>query len=239
MKRLSKRANQRIVRLEREFGKNTWATRYLKEKLEVEPLQAWTKSGRIRVNKSMTITQLDATIKATKEFLSSKISTKRGIKKSREIAIKALQRKYGTETRNIEYEEAETLINFFNDDTVNDITNYIEGSDVLPIIEEAREKQNDYMTFVSQMEAVQKYNKGKSFENILRKIYIKYVYKGKNDNEVDILYSNFIGLINSATSEEESQEIENMINNLLSKKKINEQEYNYLINLLEDKRKEF
>ena len=36
LKKLSKRANQRIVRLEREFGVNSWATRYLKEKLESE-----------------------------------------------------------------------------------------------------------------------------------------------------------------------------------------------------------
>ena len=46
LKKLSKRANQRIVRLEREFGKDTWATKYLKEKLATEPLQAWTVSGR-------------------------------------------------------------------------------------------------------------------------------------------------------------------------------------------------
>ena len=39
LKKLSKRANQRIVRLEREFGKDTWATKYLKEKLATEPLQ--------------------------------------------------------------------------------------------------------------------------------------------------------------------------------------------------------
>lgn len=44
LKKLSKRANQRIVRLERTFGKDKWATRYLKEKLEAEPLQAWTLS---------------------------------------------------------------------------------------------------------------------------------------------------------------------------------------------------
>ena len=87
LKKLSKRANQRIVRLEREFGKDTWATKYLKEKLATEPLQAWTISGRVKVNKSMTVTQMKATIKATKEFLNSSISTKRGIKKAKQKAI--------------------------------------------------------------------------------------------------------------------------------------------------------
>ena len=54
LKKLGKRANQRIVRLERAFGKDTWATRDLRDKLAIEPLQAWTKSGRVKYNKSMT-----------------------------------------------------------------------------------------------------------------------------------------------------------------------------------------
>lgn len=44
LKKLSKRANQRIVRLERTFGKDTWATKKLKEKLSIEKLGAWTKA---------------------------------------------------------------------------------------------------------------------------------------------------------------------------------------------------
>lgn len=44
LKKLSKRANQRIVRLERSFDKDTWATKKLKEKLSIEKLGAWTKT---------------------------------------------------------------------------------------------------------------------------------------------------------------------------------------------------
>lgn len=125
LKKLSKRANQRIVRLEREFGKDTWATKYLKEKLATEPLQAWTISGRVKVNKSMTVTQMKATIKATKEFLNSSISTKRGIKKAKQKAIKTLKTRFSTDVSDISYEEAEALTNFFNDREVNEITNFI------------------------------------------------------------------------------------------------------------------
>lgn len=125
LKKLSKRANQRIVRLEREFGKDTWATKYLKEKLVTEPLQAWTITGRVKVNKSMTITQMKATIKATKEFLNSSISTKRGIKKAKQKAIKTLKTRFSTDVSDISYEEAEALTSFFDDKEVNDITNFI------------------------------------------------------------------------------------------------------------------
>lgn len=125
LKKLSKRANQRIVRLERAFGKDTWATKYLKEKLAVEPLQAWTLSGRVRVNKSMTVTQMKATIKATKDFLNSSISTRRGIKKAKQKAIQTLKVRYSTDVSEISYEEAEALVNFFDDKEVNGITNFI------------------------------------------------------------------------------------------------------------------
>ena len=125
LKKLSKRANQRIVRLEREFGKDTWATKYLKEKLATEPLQAWTISGRVRVNKSMTDIRMRATIKATKEFLNSSISTKRGIKKAKQKAIKTLKTRFSTDISDISYAEAEALTNFFDDREVNSVTKFI------------------------------------------------------------------------------------------------------------------
>ena len=239
LKKLSKKANQRIVRLEREFGKDTWATKYLKEKLATEPLQAWTISGRVKANKSMTVTQMKATIKATNEFLNSSISTKRGIKKAKQKAIKTLKTRFSTDVSEISYEEAEALVNFFDDKEVNGITNFIPGSTVTGIIEEAREKQNDYSTFSSQMESVKQWNRGTSMENILRKIYAKYIYRGNEDtNDLEMLYSNVLELIASATSEYDLQEVESIVSNLLSEGKIKEQEYNYLMNAINDKRKE-
>ncbi len=44
LRKLAKRANQRLVRLEREFGKDRWGAKELKSKLDVEPLQTWTKT---------------------------------------------------------------------------------------------------------------------------------------------------------------------------------------------------
>ena len=239
LKKLSKRANQRIVRLERAFGKDTWATKYLKEKLESEPVQAWTTKGRVRVNKSMTQIQMRATIKATKEFLNSSISTQRGVKRAKQKAIKTLKTRYSTDVSDITYKEAEALTYFFDDKEVNGITNFIPGSTVVGIIEEAREMKTNYRTFGSQMQAVVKYNKGTSYEDILRRIYIKYVYQGNKDsNELEILYDDIFELLSRASSEYELQDIEDDINDLSVRNKINEQEYNYLMNKVNDKRKE-
>lgn len=239
LKKLSKRANQRIVRLEREFGKDTWATKYLKEKLATEPLQAWTISGRVKANKTMTVTQMKATIKATREFLNSSISTKRGVKKAKQKAIKTLKTRFSTDVSAITYEEAEALTIFFDDKEVNDITNFIPGSDVLSVIEEAREKQNNYSTFSSQMESIKRWKKGTSMVDLLRKIYIKYIFTGNEDeDELEILYGDLLESISSAKSEYDLQEYENIISNLLSERKINEQEYNYFMNAINDKRRE-
>ena len=113
------------------------------------------------------------------------------------------------------------------------------GSDVLAIIEEAREKQNDFETFYSQMQSIIQWNKGYNIESILRKIYTKYVYSGSQDvEELDILYSNVSELVNNATTESDLQELEIIVSSLLSEGKIDGKEYNYLINTINDKRKE-
>lgn len=220
------------------FGKDTWATRYLKEKLATEPLQAWTVSGRVKVNKSMTATQMQATIKFTREFLNSSISTKRGVKKAKLKAIKTLKTRFSSDVTDITYEEAEALSNFFEDKEVNGITNYIKGSDVLAIIEEAREKNFDYETFLDIMNRYIIYNKGKgNYESIVRKIYIKYVYKGSSGtNEIDVLYDNIISSIELARTISDLEEIESIIDDLLAQNKITNSEHNYLINLVSEKR---
>ena len=76
-------------------------------------------------------------------------------------------------------------------------------------------------------------------ENVLRKIYAKYIYRGNEDtDELEMLYSNILELVNNAISESDLQEVESIVSNLLSEEKIKEQEYNYLMNAINDKRKE-
>ena len=125
LKKLSKRANQRIVRLERAFGTDNIAIKNLKDKLATEKLQAWTQKGRVRVNKNMSITQMKATIKETERFLKSPTSTRRGIKKIKQKAIKTIKTRYGNDAQGLSDVEAIALSEFFDDKEVNDITNFI------------------------------------------------------------------------------------------------------------------
>ena len=175
LKKLSKRANQRIVRLEKEFGKDTWATKRLKDKLAIEPLQAWSKTGRIKVNKSMTITQLKATIKATQQFLNSKTSTKKGIKQIRKTTIKQLAKSLGTEEEDLTNEEAETLYNMLSDDYMIDILKYIPASDFWALIEDAKEAGDTEDSFISRISDYINFGNDVNMRRKLLTIYEKYV----------------------------------------------------------------
>lgn len=125
LKNLSKRANQRILELEKSYKKEPLATKYLREKLAVEPLQAWTRKGRIKASKRMSEDQMRATIKAAKDFLKNPMSTKRGIKKAKQKAVETLKERFGTEVSGLEEDEVNALTEIFYDDEVNEITNYI------------------------------------------------------------------------------------------------------------------
>lgn len=91
LKKLAKRANQRLLRLERLTGeKGTFASKQLYDYLDSSELQALSKTGRIRVSKAFSLNQLKAIIKATNQFLESPLSTQGGVKKkTKEYSIKA------------------------------------------------------------------------------------------------------------------------------------------------------
>ena len=175
LKKLSKRANQRIVRLEREFGKDTWATKKLRDKLATEPLQAWSKTGRVKVNKSMTTTQMKATIKATQQFLNSKTSTKRGIKQVKKTTIKQLAKSLGTDDEDLTNEEAEALYDMLSDDYVTDILKYIPASDFWALIEDAKEAGDSQESFISRISDYIEFGNDVDMRNKLVMIYEKYV----------------------------------------------------------------
>lgn len=81
MKKLSKRANQRIVRLERLTGDTEpFATKQLADYLSSDTLNAWTEKGRVGAKKGLSELQMKSIIKATKRFLEEKTSRVAGAK---------------------------------------------------------------------------------------------------------------------------------------------------------------
>lgn len=79
--KLAKKANQRLLRLERLTGsQGQFDSKQLYDYLDSSTLNALTPASRIRVSKKYDIMQLKAIKKATEQFLESNLSTVKGIK---------------------------------------------------------------------------------------------------------------------------------------------------------------
>lgn len=240
LKRLTKRANQRILRLEREHAeleKEILSIRQLANKLSSVNLGAWSSSGRIRASKSMSEEQMRAVIKATKGFLANPYSTKSGAKRAKKRAVQTLYERFGIDSEDFTYEEAETLEKFFEDTEVNKVTNYLEGSDVLAIVQDMRERENaTFDDFVTEMYRYQRWNKGKNIKQ-LRNIWTKYIknIKGTREEKTMQIFDYLANWISEAP-QEELDEIEGYINDLYTENLINKKEYDYYYGLVENKR---
>lgn len=82
---LVNRANQRIRRIENVTGvKEGFAIKQLADFLSSSPVQGFTKKGRIRLNKSMTMTQLIAISTAVNNFLENDYSKIKNIRELRQ-----------------------------------------------------------------------------------------------------------------------------------------------------------
>ena len=98
LKKLGKRANQRIVRLERLTGaKETFAVKQLADYLSSMQVNGWTKTGRVRYNPNMTESQMIAIIKAVKDFLENETSRVAPVKKIKKEVEESLGFEVGYE----------------------------------------------------------------------------------------------------------------------------------------------
>ena len=89
LQKLVKRANQRLLRIERETGeKGTFAAKQLYDYLGSSELNAITQTGRISIRKSYNMTQMQAIKKATEQYLKEPTSTVRGVKRYKEKVSK-------------------------------------------------------------------------------------------------------------------------------------------------------
>lgn len=144
LKKLAKRANQRLVRLERLTGeKGTFASKQLYDYLDSSELQALSKAGRIRVSKDFSFTQLKAIIKATNQFLESPVSVTGGVKKkTKEYSEKA--------EKPISYKQADVLYKSGKNYTW--IYEYMTKSEFWAFVKLAREQGWNKETFIEQIE---------------------------------------------------------------------------------------
>lgn len=148
LKKEAKVANQRLVRLERAGFEETFAQKKLRERLELEKVQAFTESGRVRYNKEMTIAQLRATISAVEKFNVSLSTSKRGMKTIKKNVIEGIQKLTAVDAVEISDKDAADLYEMFKDKDIGkfaDKSGNHGGSDLIVVTQDAIEyvRQNN------------------------------------------------------------------------------------------------
>lgn len=134
------------------------------------------------------------------------------------------------------------LIDLFEDKEVNKITNYIEGSDVIPLLEIAREENTTYELLSRRIKDNVKVNKGKPPETLMKKLYLKYVLgQGsslRKAENIEIVNSYIMDLINNCKYSEDVKEVDDILNNYKQDDMLTNTEYNYLSQKLREKESE-
>lgn len=174
LKKLVKRANQRILTIERTYGKDTWGISTIKKYLDNDLLDAWTKKGRIRLNKSMNLDKLEKIKNITDRFLNSEVSTLRGIKKVKSGILE----KVSQDAPELADEEIEDLYKILHDENIKYLGRYTQAdSDVLIYVSDAIEKRMSEDEFISYIETYLASGNDEFTKNRIKNIYSKIISK--------------------------------------------------------------
>lgn len=145
LQKLAKKANQRLLRIERLTGeKGTFASKQLYDYLSSNEVQALSKTGRIRTSKDFSFLQMKAIIKATNQFLNDSLSKISGVKaKTKEYSEKA--------GKPISYKQADVLYKSGKNYTW--IYEYMTPSEFWAFVKVAKENNWNKETFIEQIQA--------------------------------------------------------------------------------------
>ena len=145
-------ANRRLKGLNQAGYKGTWASKKLADRLDTKVLNAWNKQGKIKINKTLTNTQLKAIQKATQQFMTSQTSKVSGIKKVKESTLDSLR---ATLSKDIELDEmdVETAYEMLSNKDFDYFNNAdrVGASTMWALIEDAKEYDQSEDTFISRL----------------------------------------------------------------------------------------
>ncbi|MCI6789368.1 MAG: hypothetical protein MR606_05970 [Mollicutes bacterium] len=160
--------------MRKSYKSGTWSSKKLKKRLTTETTKAW-KEGRIKINENMTITQLRAVQKATRQFMKSVTSTVSGIERVKKETISSLKGTLSIDEEEITEEEAETLYDMLSDEDFSTLVNKIGASTAWALIEDAKEANDTENQFITRLSRYAFKINDETMKNKALKIYEKYV----------------------------------------------------------------
>ena len=152
-RKMVERANKRLKGLKNAGYKGTWASKKLINRIDTKTLKAWSKKGKIKLNKNLTNTQLKAIQKATDQFLKSETSTVKGIRRVSQARIKGIQESLSSDLRDrVTEEDAEFYYDMLGEEDFDYFADKIGASTLWMLIDEAIEKnssEDEWLTMLS------------------------------------------------------------------------------------------
>lgn len=113
--------NKRLKGLGKSYKVGTWSSRKLKGRIMSNKTKGLMYKGkRIKLKPKMTKTNLTQVLKATRQFLESKTSTRRGIEQAREDVIESLKEEFQFDKgKTVSKEDAETMYEMLSNKDFN------------------------------------------------------------------------------------------------------------------------
>lgn len=137
LKTNAKKANLRLALLKRYYGKKSWSSRILEKTLKSSKIQGFS-NNKIKYDDTMTLSQLRAIDKATKNFLNARTSKYSGIKEIRKETIQSFRKRFGDESEfdfeKLSNEDAEKLYSIFESRNSRKFAEKVGGSSVLQLL---------------------------------------------------------------------------------------------------------
>ena len=152
VKKLSKKANQRLKSLERRYKSGTWASKKLKNRLSTKKVNSWNNIGRISIKKNLSITDLKIIEKAIKQFFESATSTKRGIEDAKDRVKESIKTTLNEGGFDLSDEDAEVFYSMLEDDDFNYFADKVGASTMWAIMDDAIEYNESETKFVNRIE---------------------------------------------------------------------------------------
>ena len=173
LQRQSKKANQRLRELHKEYESETWAEKNLYSKIGVKGA---TKTGLVKVSKKMTEAELRRQLKATESFLNDKRSTVKGLEETKQKLQESISSELQTDYK-ISTEEADNLVQLFQEENFKEMTKYMSPSEIWALIREAKENNvKSKKQFVDMFRNYIEFSENKGIVKTLEKFY-KYNYR--------------------------------------------------------------
>lgn len=178
-----RKANQRIARIQKRYGEDAWALNNLYDKLDNKMINAISPySGEISIKKNMNTAQLNAVRRATKEFLTSKTSTIRGIESVKKDVKEGLKKVFNDDKLNVSDKEINSLYRIVEDKDLRTTAELIGASTLWRLVIDARHKNMNKKEWNDQLK---KYNINELINKNWDEVMEDYIDKG---NDLDIKF---------------------------------------------------